>query len=120
MIKAINDYVIEPALQATKSEGVLPFVICIGKPISELCDVLGLKPVLNAKWDNESPIEGWPDDNNNRAVNRTYQLYEKNGMYLLNTYAPGSNKPPCADTFQQEVEPKIIAKLKDIIESRKK
>lgn len=119
LIQAIKRYVLEPALEATAGTNVLPFVICIGQAITELSELLGLDEVKECRW-NEKEHDGcdWPS-NNNRSIRRTYQLYRYNcngkWRYLLNTYAPGSNRPPRKDAFQNKVEPHIIDKIKNYI-----
>lgn len=124
LVKTINDYVLVPALLATKGKDTLPFVICIGSVIKELHNVLGLKVVAawdNTNWMNSGMFPFWPKRLNDRDevedVVRTYTLYEKDGCYLLNTYAPGSNKPPKKETFQVMVEPAIVEYIRNLINS---
>lgn len=122
LVKYIRDNIINPAVQATANKKVLPFVICIGKAITELSKCLGLKEVVGFRWENGyrngSGIDNWPKEDN-RPLNRTYQLYEyklnEETYYLLNTYAPGSNKTPGRDTFQLGVEKQIIDAIKTYI-----
>lgn len=125
LVRALKKYVLEPALMATQGNDVLPFVICIGKAITELCDVLDLKRVECCKWENgkkgDVNIDNWPinDKNDKQLVQRTYQLYEceinGNRYFLLNTYAPGSNKTPAKETFQIGVEDEIIKSIQKYI-----
>lgn len=117
LVNEINDYIITPALEATKGDGVLPFVICIGKAITDLCDLFGLKRVDGCIWnqDNQSKNDNWPTKDG-KKVNRTYQLYERDGLYLLNIFAPGGNKPPSIE-FQNSIEAAIIDKIRYYIHS---
>lgn len=117
MVNEINNYIITPALAATKGDGVLPFVICIGKTITDLCDLFGLNHIDECIWnqDNQSENDKWPTKDG-KKVNRTYQLYERDGLYLLNIFAPGGNKPPSIE-FQNSIEEAIIDKIMSYIQS---
>ncbi len=119
LIRVINDYVLAPALNATMRDGVLPFVLCIGSAITKLKDVLGLIEVK--EWNQDCNDPDWPKkinkDNQVENVVRSYKLFQKEGKYLLNIFAPGSNKPPCKDSFKR-IEGKILEEFKLISNRR--
>lgn len=115
LIKVINDNVISPALLATKENNTLPFVICIGNVVKELADVLTLETKPEWCWNENSGMKQWPVRKDGKRVKRTYTLYHRDGCYLLNISAPGSNKPPGKGPFQSEIEPEILDYIKSII-----
>ena len=115
LVRTINDYVITPALQATKGSSVLPFVICIGSAVKELAKVLNLETKPEWCWSEDSGMEKWPVRKDGKKVVRSYTLYHRDGCYLLNISAPGSNKPPGKGTFQTDIEPAIVKYIGSIV-----
>ncbi len=115
LVDVIDKYVITPALQATKGKSTLPFVICIGSAVKNLAKILNLETKPEWCWNGNKGIVQWPTHGNGQSIERTYTLYRRDDCYLLNIYAPGSNKPPGKGTFQKEIEPRIIENIKSII-----
>lgn len=106
----ILNYVIIPAIIAAKNAQV-KFPVCIGKSFETILPLLGFE--IEKYWNQDSGLKNWPISKG-RKMQRTYQLFKNNkNEYILNIWAPGSNKIP-SQSFS-DVEKFIISKIKDII-----
>lgn len=106
----ILTYVITPAIIAAKNAQI-KFPICIGKSFEIILPLLGFE--IKKYWNQDSGLKNWPTSKG-RKMQRTYQLFKNNkNEYILNIWAPGSNKTP-SQSFS-DVEKFIISKIKDII-----
>lgn len=111
----ILSYVIAPAIEAAKGAQV-KFPVCIGKSFEIILDLLHFVKT-NYVWNTQSPatLEVWPSDpNDGHKIQRTYQLLKNDkNEYILNIWAPGSNKVP-SEKFEN-VEKIIMEEIKKII-----
>ena len=108
----IREHVIVPAARAVIENG-LPFAVAVGKPYAEVLTALGAR--LEREWSPRTPMKGWPKNQKDNPVNRTYGLYsfDIDGVgcaRFLVTYAPGGNNPPRADFAPVEATIRQYAK----------
>ena len=108
----IKDRVIVPAARAVIENG-LPFAVAVGKTYAEVLTALGAR--LEGEWSPKKPMKGWPKNQKDNPVNRTYGLYsfyvdEVGCARFLVTCAPGGNNPPRAEFASVEAEIRQYAK----------
>lgn len=110
-----KDHVITPAAEAARAAKIP--VVGIGQMIYDFLRRLEYSP--EQEWNEQSKLSGWPETTYKKGlekgqkhpVNRTYSLFEIEGVKFLIVMAPGSNNPPSKE-FAKIESTYICPKLK--------
>ena len=110
-----KDHVITPAAEAARTAKIP--VVGIGQMIYDFLRRLEYSP--EQEWNEQSKLSGWPETTYKKGlekgqkhpVNRTYSLFEIEGVKFLIVMAPGSNNPPSKE-FAKIESTYICPKLK--------